>query len=104
MDKTYSPKLYWTNCLCLLGLLALTWGLGYVNFGVFNLVIALCISFTKTILIVLFFMHIKGSSRLLHLAALTGLLWLLLMLVLTLGDYFSRGWVALPKVTNTILN
>ena len=97
MEKTQSPRLYWTNCLWLMGLLALTWGLGYVNFGLFNLPIALFISFTKTILIALFFMHIKGSSRLLHLAAFTGLLWLFLMLLLTLGDYYSRGWVASPK-------
>ncbi|MBA2434545.1 MAG: cytochrome C oxidase subunit IV family protein [Chthoniobacterales bacterium] len=55
------------------------------------------ISFAKTLLIVLFFMHIKGSSRLLHLAAFTGLLWLFLMLLLTLADYYSRGWVASPK-------
>lgn len=96
MEKFHSPKLYWTNCLWLMGLLALTWGLGYVNFGVFNLVIALAISFAKMILIALFFMHIKGSSRLLHLAAITGLLWLFLMLLLTLGDYYSRGWVAMP--------
>lgn len=80
-----------------MGLLALTWGLGYVNLGVFNLPLALFISFAKTLLIVLFFMHIKGSSRLLHLAAFTGLLWLFLMLLLTLADYYSRGWVALPK-------
>jgi cytochrome c oxidase subunit 4 len=76
-----------------MGLLAVTWTLGYVNCGVFNLPIALAISFAKTILIVLFFMHIKGSSRLLHLAVVTGLLWLCLMLLLTLSDYFSRGWV-----------
>jgi cytochrome c oxidase subunit 4 len=97
MDRAYSPKVYWTNCLWLMGLLALTWALGYVNFGVFNLVIALTISLAKTILIVLFFMHIKGSSRLLHLAAATGLLWLFLMLLLTLSDYYSRSWVAIPK-------
>jgi cytochrome c oxidase subunit 4 len=97
MEKVHSPKLYWTNCLWLMGLLTLTWGLGYVNFGVFNLVIALAIAFAKTILIALFFMHIKGSSRLLHLAAITGLLWLFLMLLLTLSDYSSRGWVAMPK-------
>jgi cytochrome c oxidase subunit 4 len=77
-----------------MGLLVLTWSLGYVNFGVFNLPIALFISFAKTILIMLFFMHIKGSSRLLHLAAVTGLIWLFLMLLLTLSDYSSRGWVA----------
>jgi cytochrome c oxidase subunit 4 len=97
MEKVHSPKIYWTNCLWLMALLALTWGLGYVNFGYFNLVIALVISFAKTILIMLFFMHLRGSSRLLHLAAVTGLLWLFLMLLLTLGDYASRGWIAAPK-------
>lgn len=97
MDRAYPPGRYWANCLWLLGLLALTWALGYVNFGVFNLVLALVISFAKTFLIVLFFMHLKGSNRLLHLAAIAGLLWFLLMLVLTLGDYLSRGWVVMPK-------
>ncbi len=97
METVHSPRLYWKNCAALMALLALTWCLGYVNFGVFNLVIALFISFTKAILIVLFFMHIKGSSRILHLAAITGLLWLFLMFALTLGDYLSRGWVAMPK-------
>lgn len=94
---THPPKFYWKNCVALMALLALTWGIGYINLGVFNLVVALFISFTKMLLIVLFFMHIKGSSRILHLAAATGLLWLFLMLALTLGDYLSRGWVAMPK-------
>ena len=75
-----------------MGLLALTWCLGYVNFGIFNLVIALAIAVSKMLLIVLFFMHMKGSSRLLHLAAVTGLLWLFLMLLLTLSDYLSRSF------------
>ncbi|MDQ3414444.1 MAG: cytochrome C oxidase subunit IV family protein [Verrucomicrobiota bacterium] len=97
METIHLPKLYWKNCTALMGLLALTWGLGYVNLGVFNLPLALFISVAKTLLIVLFFMHIKGSSRLLHLAAFTGLLWLFLMLLLTLADYYSRGWVASPK-------
>lgn len=97
METIHSPTFYWKNCAWLMGLLALTWCLGYVNFGVFNLVIALAIAVAKMLLIVLFFMHIKGSSRILHLAACVGLLWLFLMLALTLGDYFSRGWVATPK-------
>jgi cytochrome c oxidase subunit 4 len=97
MDRTHSPKSYWTNCLVLLLLLGLTWSLSYINFGVFNLCLSLAISFVKATLIALFFMHIKGSSRLLHLAAITGLFWLFLMLLLTLGDYYTRGWVATPR-------
>ncbi len=97
MENVSLPRTYWTNCAWLMGLLALTCGIGYINLGVFNLVVAFAIAVVKMILIALFFMHIKGSSRLLHLAALTGLLWLFLMIALTLSDYFSRGWVALPK-------
>jgi caa(3)-type oxidase subunit IV len=46
-------------------------------------------------LIALFLMHIKGSSRLLHLAAVTGVVWLLILISLTLADYIIRGWVPL---------
>jgi hypothetical protein len=42
-------------------------------------------------------MHIKGSSRILHLAACLGVVWWMIMLVLTLADYHSRGWIAQPK-------
>ena len=67
-----------------MGLLALTWCLGYVNFGLFNLVIALVIAVAQMTFYGKLFMHIKGSSRLLHLAACVGVLWLLLMFTLTL--------------------
>ena len=94
---THPTSYYWKNCAYLMGLLALTWCLGYVNLGVFNLVAALGVSFAKMILIALFFMHLKTESRLLHLAAVAGMLWLLLMLTLTLADYLGRGLVAMPQ-------
>jgi cytochrome c oxidase subunit IV len=78
-----------------MALLALTWGIGYVDLGLFNLIVALAIAIAKALLVALFFMHIKGSSRLLHLAATVGVIWLLILLVLTLGDYLTRGWVPL---------
>ena len=53
------------------------------------------IAITKANVIALFFMHIKGSSRLLHLAALAGVMWLLILISLTLSDYFTRGAVSL---------
>jgi cytochrome c oxidase subunit 4 len=66
-----------------------------VNLGPFNLIVALVVSITKAIVIAPFFMHIKGSSRLLHLAAVAGVMWLLILISLTLSDYFTRGWVQL---------
>jgi caa(3)-type oxidase subunit IV len=76
----------------------------------FNLVVALAIAIAKAIVIALFFMHIKGSSRLLHLAAVTGVIWLLFLIWLTLGDYSTAAgcrwaikftWMLLAVVSRT---
>ncbi len=92
---THPPKTYWKTCGALMLLLALTWTIGYADLGLFNLILALVIAITKALLVALFFMHIKSSSRLLRLAATVGVIWLLIMLSLTLSDYFTRGWVPL---------
>ena len=92
---THSPRLYWKTCAALMVLLAMTWSIGYLNLGMFNVIIALAIAITKALLVALFFMHIKGSSRLLHLAMAVGVIWFIIMLSLTLGDYLTRGWVPL---------
>ncbi|HEU0208773.1 MAG TPA: cytochrome C oxidase subunit IV family protein [Candidatus Udaeobacter sp.] len=92
---THPPKIYWRTCAALMLLLATTWTIGYLNLGLFNVVIALAIAITKALLVALFFMHIKGSSRLLHLAAAAGIVWLLILLTLTLSDYLNRGMVPL---------
>jgi cytochrome c oxidase subunit IV len=91
--RTHPAKFYWRNCAALMALLALTWSIGYIDLGIFNVVVALAIAIIKALLVVLFFMHIKGASRVLHLAASIGVIWLLIMLALTLSDYFIRGWV-----------
>lgn len=95
MEKVVEPKVYVWTCVALLTLLALTWTIAYVDLGPFNLIVALAVAITKAMLIALFFMHIKGSSRILHLAAVAGVIWLLIMISLTLGDYSTRGWVPL---------
>jgi cytochrome c oxidase subunit 4 len=95
MEEVVPPKVYLRTCIALLALLAVTWAIAYVDLGPFNLIVALAVAVAKAIVIALFFMHIKGSSRLLHLAAVAGLIWLLFLISLTLGDYFTRGWVPL---------
>jgi cytochrome c oxidase subunit 4 len=87
----HTPKFYGKIFAALLLLLALTWGIGYIDLGPFNLIVALTIAIAKALLVVLFFMHIKGSNRLLHLAASAGLLWLLILLALTFSDYITRS-------------
>jgi cytochrome c oxidase subunit IV len=95
MEQVVQPKVYMRTCIALLALLALTWMIAYVDLGPFNLIVALAVAIAKAIVIALFFMHIKGSSHLLHLAAVAGVIWLLFLISLTLGDYYTRGWVPL---------
>lgn len=88
--KILSAKTYLKTWAALLALLLLTVGAAYLNFGRFNLVLALAIAGAKALLIILVFMHIKWGSRLLHVAAFAGALWLAILLALTLGDYLTR--------------
>jgi len=98
MEKVVAPKVYFGTCIALLALLALTRVIAYVDLGPFNLIVALAVAITKAILIALLFMHIKGSSRVLHLAAVAGVIWLLFLISLTLGDYLTSGWVPLNRI------
>ncbi len=88
-------RIYLKTFGALLALLLLTVGAACVNLGPLNLGIALAISIAKTLLIVLFFMHMRGGGKLLHLAAFAGVLWFGIMIALTLCDYTSRSWVPL---------
>ena len=81
-----SLKTYVAIWIALLVGTALTVYASGLDLGRFNAAVALVIATIKATLVALFFMHIKGSSRLLHLAALTGLLWLFLMIALTLSE------------------
>ena len=63
------------------------------DFGYMNNVIMLAIAVTKALLVVLFFMHVRWSSRLTWVVAGAGFFWLLIMFTLTMSDYLTRTWV-----------
>jgi cytochrome c oxidase subunit IV len=86
------PKIYLTVFLVLLFFTALTTGVAFIDLGVFNAVIALAIACTKAALVVLFFMHIHYSSRLLKMTVAAGLFTFGLLITLTMSDYISRAW------------
>lgn len=79
----------------LLVLLILTVGAHLVELGVFSLIIALTIAIVKAVLIMLYFMHVRFSSRLTWVFAGAAFLWLAILLT-TLGDYITRAWLAGP--------
>lgn len=64
------------------------------DFGFMNNIVMLAIACTKALLVVLYFMHVRWSTRLTWVVAASGFFWLLIMFGLTMADYVSRGWVA----------
>lgn len=60
------------------------------DLGPLNTVAALTIAVTKALLVVLFFMHVRYSSRLTQIVVGTGLFWLVIMIALVMGDYLTR--------------
>lgn len=57
-----------------------------------NPVIALAIACSKAVLVVLFFMHVKYSTKLTKLTVMSGFFVFLALIGMTLTDYFSRAW------------
>jgi cytochrome c oxidase subunit 4 len=68
----------------------------FVDLGEFSVVVALGIAVCKMLLVALFFMHVRHSSKLTKLVVLGGLLWLAILLMLTLTDFTTRGWIGVP--------
>jgi len=54
--------------------------------------VALAIATTKMMLVVLFFMHVKYSSKLTKLTVAAGFFMFLVLVGMTLADYFTRAW------------
>jgi cytochrome c oxidase subunit IV len=64
--------------------------IAFLDLGAFNAVVALTIAVFKTVLVVLFFMHVRYSSRLTWVVVIGAVFWLVILLALTAGDYLTR--------------
>jgi cytochrome c oxidase subunit 4 len=84
-------KVYFAVFISLMVLLVATIVAAYFNLGIFNDVVMLSIALAKAVLIVLYFMHIRYSSRLTWVFATAGFLFLVILVGGTLHDYITRG-------------
>jgi cytochrome c oxidase subunit 4 len=64
----------------------------FLDLGALNTPIALAIAIAKATVVVLYFMHVKYSPRLTKIVVAGSILWLVILLVMTLGDYATRVW------------
>jgi cytochrome c oxidase subunit IV len=91
-----SPMVYLIVVIILFILTFVTIKLAYVNFhGLWNLVIALGIATVKASLVVLFFMHVKWSGKLIRITLGVSLMFFLLLITGTLMDQYTRHNVVL---------
>ena len=90
--KTHGIGGYLVIFTALIGLTALTVYTASLNFGSWNLPVALVIASTKAVLVILFFMHVIESDGLTRFLIVASVIWLLLLLGVTFSDYISRGW------------
>ncbi|HEX9998125.1 MAG TPA: cytochrome C oxidase subunit IV family protein [Abditibacterium sp.] len=91
---------YYKVFAALMFLLFLTVGAWWVDqhmfpLGAWSTPIAMAIAIAKALAVVLIFMHVKFSSRLVQIFACTGIVFVGIMFLLTFNDYFTRGWTPL---------
>ena len=80
-------------------LIALTWVTALVSridLGRWNIFVALAIAILKASLVILFFMHVKYSTRLTKFIVVCGFFWLSLLLFITMADLWTRSWMGVP--------
>jgi len=99
---TVSPMIYLAILGALLvGTAATVWA-SFIDLGewhiapgltvFWNPVVALAIACSKAVLVVLFFMHVKYSTKLTKLTVISGFFVFLALIGMTLCDYFTRAW------------
>jgi cytochrome c oxidase subunit 4 len=85
--------IYFAVFAALLVFTALTTSIAFVDLGRLNVFVALTIAVVKASLVMLYFMHLRYSSRLTAVFVAIAFFWLGVMIVLTMSDIVSRGWL-----------
>ena len=86
-------RIYFTIFAALIVLTGVTVAASTVDLGPLNAVVAMTIACAKATLVVLYFMHARYGSRLIWVMLGAGVLWLIILIALTMGDYATRGWM-----------
>ena|SRR6185369_15753329 len=88
-------RIYVMIFLALLVGTALTVVAAFVDFPwQLNTIVALTIATIKATLVVLFFMHVRYSTRLVWVIVAAALFWMGILFALTLADFYTRPWLS----------
>jgi cytochrome c oxidase subunit 4 len=92
-QQVASKKIYFGVFATLIILTFVTIEVAMIDLGEINTVAALTIAVCKATLVILYFMHVRYSSRLTWIVVGCGFFWLVIMIALTMSDYLSRAWI-----------
>lgn len=87
-----STSVYYGIFLALMAFTALTVWVAFIDLGWASTPVALGIATIKATLVILFFMHVRHSSKLTWVIVVGSFLWLGVLFVLTYADYLTRAW------------
>jgi cytochrome c oxidase subunit 4 len=85
-------RVYYTIFAILMVCTGLTVWIAFLDLGPLNAIAALGIAVFKATLVVLFFMHVKYSTRLTWAVVLGSIFWFGILIALTMSDYLTRAW------------
>jgi cytochrome c oxidase subunit IV len=92
-ERTIPPHYYYLVFAALIFLTLLTVGLSFLDIGTWHTMVGLTIATCKSVLVMLFFMHVLYSSRLTWIVIGGALFWLGILMALTAADYLTRHWL-----------
>ncbi len=95
-DKVVPVRTYIAVWIAVMVLALATIWAATLELGPFHTVVALGIAIAKAVLIILYFMHMRYSTGMTRLVFVAGLLWLGILLVGTMDDFVTRGWLPVP--------
>ena len=95
-EKIVPAGTYVAVCVLLVALTLVNILVAQVDLRGWNTVLGLVIAATQAALSAMFFMHLRWGRPLIRLSAIIGLLWLAILIVGTMDDVLTRGWIPVP--------
>jgi cytochrome c oxidase subunit 4 len=96
-EHVVSKKTYFIIFGALMVLTAATVLVATFDLGRLNVIVALSIAVLKATLVVLYFMHVRYSSKLTWVFVGAGFFWLAILVAFTLSDFATRSWTVTAK-------
>ena len=89
-------RVYLSIFAALMACTAITVFVSFQDLGILNTFVAVTIAVIKATLVILYFMHVRYSSRMIWVFAGAGFVWLLILFAFTLSDTLTRdAWMPL---------